>query len=207
MKNTQGRPAIDPGKVGNLGLTTLDRFMAKVEITPDGHWIWTRATSARRAKFYVGGRRESGALYLEHPHAVAYRMLVGPIPEGYTLVRCAVDLCVSPDCTRIVPVRFAGKRKTLDLVPTLRREVRRERRARVTQQMLADEYGVTKQAIGYVLSGRINGALGFGKLSEADCQRIRERYRPLVSITKIGATLGISRNAAGKIARCATYRY
>jgi hypothetical protein len=63
-----------------------DRFFAKVEKT-SSCWIWTSAiNTSGYGHFYLDGRAAEA-------HRVAYTLLVGPIPDGFTLDH----LCHHPD--------------------------------------------------------------------------------------------------------------
>ena len=76
-----------------LSAATLRRFWAKVDRANDGGcWTWTGATdgSGRYGSFSVNGK-------LERAHRVAYRIAIGPVPEGLVLDHlCKVTLCVNP---------------------------------------------------------------------------------------------------------------
>lgn len=86
--------------------TAKPRFMKRVEITPEGCWIWKGATFHPHAKYphIVYGifgywdpiARKRRQLY---SHRKAYELFKGPIPEGLTLdhFKHCNTLCCNPD--------------------------------------------------------------------------------------------------------------
>jgi len=70
-----------------------ERFWKKVEIT-ESCWIW----HGHRGKFGHGSIRTGGVGFpKEAAHRVAYKLLVGPIPEGLVLDHlCRHGWCVNP---------------------------------------------------------------------------------------------------------------
>jgi hypothetical protein len=75
--------------------TWSERFWPKVdrENSPNGCWLWTAARF--KAAGGYGAFRFEGKT--QRAHRVAYRMLVGPIPEGLVLDhRCREPRCVNP---------------------------------------------------------------------------------------------------------------
>lgn len=71
-----------------------ERFAAKIEVAPNGCWLWT---GARQGEGY-GSFRDGGMVLA---HRFAYEYVVGEIPAGLTLdhVRargCTSRLCVNP---------------------------------------------------------------------------------------------------------------
>ena len=77
-------------------LTTVQRFELKYEVvTETGCWIWTAATYKSSGGDLYGNFQIDGAL--DGAHRAAWRLFVGPIPEGmHVLHRCDVSLCVNP---------------------------------------------------------------------------------------------------------------
>jgi hypothetical protein len=70
--------------------STAERFWAKVRKT-DGCWLWQ---GSLRSGY---GRFRGGAGPLVTAHRYAYRLLVGPIPEGLVLDHlCRNGACVNP---------------------------------------------------------------------------------------------------------------
>lgn len=83
----------------------LTRFMAKVEQTPSGCWLWTGArTGSRDAVGGYGNIRLQGRS--RPAHRVSYEHFIGPIPEGLVLDHvCRNRLCVNPDHLEAVTQR------------------------------------------------------------------------------------------------------
>lgn len=78
-------------------MTLEERFWAKVSKT-DSCWLWT---AAKDKKGYGRIRNSEGKA--ERAHAVAYKMLVGPVPPGYEVDhKCHNKSCVRPDHLRAV---------------------------------------------------------------------------------------------------------
>lgn len=75
-------------------LTTSERFWAKVGLfgNEGGCWLWSASTNKGYGVFWDPTEgRTVGA------HVYAYRLLVGPIPEGMELDHlCRVRACVNP---------------------------------------------------------------------------------------------------------------
>jgi hypothetical protein len=67
------------------------RFFDKVEMLPGDCWIWKGSVQSHGyGQFRINGRREMA-------HRFAYKMLLGPIPEGLQLDHlCRVRRCVHP---------------------------------------------------------------------------------------------------------------
>ena len=58
---------------------TLARFMANVEIQPNGCWHWTgHITDDGYGTFYIDGKSELA-------HRVSYRHFVDEIPDGFEI--------------------------------------------------------------------------------------------------------------------------
>ena len=78
----------------------LERFWEKVQKT-DTCWLWTgtiRKDKKRRETYGQIVYIEEGAKIVDLAHRVAYRLLVGPIPEGLTIDHtCRNKTCVNPD--------------------------------------------------------------------------------------------------------------
>lgn len=76
---------------GKKGVTTLDRFWAKVEKTEDC-WLWTASqTHGGYGQFWNGEGREDA-------HRYSYRLHKGDIPKGLQLDHlCRVRHCVNPE--------------------------------------------------------------------------------------------------------------
>jgi hypothetical protein len=93
------------------GTTTMQRFMAKVKVSPSGCWEWT-ATRTRDGygQFYFEGRMWGA-------HRWAWMQKHGPVPEGFELDHFACDKpgCVNPDHVR--PVKHRENTLRGDTVP------------------------------------------------------------------------------------------
>lgn len=83
-------PPAEPPSFGSLRLP--ERFWAKVTPNSDGCWLWTGTLRNGYGRFNVGGR-------LADAHHLAYRVLVGPVPDGLELDH----LCHSSDVTCMDP--------------------------------------------------------------------------------------------------------
>lgn len=70
---------------------TLDRFLAKIEITEEC-WLWTASCDGTGyGKISINGR-------LVPAHRASYELFIGPIPEGLDLDHlCRVHRCVRPE--------------------------------------------------------------------------------------------------------------
>lgn len=74
----------------------MELFMAKVEKSPDGCWLWTACTRKGYGRFNAGGGRCVPAYRWSYEH------FVGPIPTGMTVDhRCRVPGCVRPEHLRL----------------------------------------------------------------------------------------------------------
>lgn len=84
-----------------LYLTTLDRFMTKVEKT-DGCWNWTGYIDPASG-YGVSGVVPGTKSTPERAHRRAYRLMVGSLTEGLHLHHtCENKRCVNPD--HLVPL-------------------------------------------------------------------------------------------------------
>ena len=74
-------------------VTEHDRFLAKVEVTPNGCWRWTGTlTHNGYGTFYFDGKKSGRA------HRYAYTYYKGAIPKGLQLDHlCRNRGCVNPD--------------------------------------------------------------------------------------------------------------
>lgn len=77
----------------------LARLMTKVVETPDGCWQFTEArTDDGYGMFWVSGRSIAA-------HIAAYRLIVGPVPEGKQLDhKCNNRSCVRPHVDHVRPL-------------------------------------------------------------------------------------------------------
>lgn len=72
-----------------------DRFWSHVDKS-GACWVWTGYKSRGYGRFYMGGRRHLA-------HRVAYKALVGQIPEGLTIDHlCRNKPCVNPAHMEVV---------------------------------------------------------------------------------------------------------
>ena len=86
------------------------RFIVKVNVTPDGCWLWTGArTKQGYANFTLDARR--GSYVFRVGHRVSYEHYVGPIPEGLQLDHlCRVRHCVNPEHVELVTAKENSQR-------------------------------------------------------------------------------------------------
>lgn len=76
----------------------INRFMAKVKKDRSGCWEWTAGKSNGYGMFAIGRGSPANSKYRsEQAHRVAYRLYVGPIPDGYVIDHlCGNRACVNP---------------------------------------------------------------------------------------------------------------
>lgn len=140
------------------------RFWSKVEKTADC-WLWTAYTKARGYGQFRLGKRAVGA------HRISWALANGPIPPGlHVLHRCpggSRSGCVRPSHLHVGTHRdnMADKMREGRHAPTWGElngmarvdgaRVRRIRRlyatGRLTQQDLADEFGISKRQVGKIV--------------------------------------------------------
>lgn len=69
----------------------LERFMAFVEKTADGHWLWTGGTSEGYGTFWNNGKVLAA-------HVFSYEEFIGPVPEGHQIRhKCDIHPCVATE--------------------------------------------------------------------------------------------------------------
>lgn len=69
----------------------FDRFMAKVDMTPDC-WVWTGAVATNGYGRFMWAPGE-----VRQAHRAAYELAIGPIPSGHVVRhRCDNRICVRP---------------------------------------------------------------------------------------------------------------
>lgn len=94
------RTGLEP--TGPIHDNDRDRFLAKIDIQPDGCWLWTGARS--------GSRRYGSGTYagrVRPAHRIAIALHTGSLPPSDMDVDhlCRVTLCVNPDHLEVVPHR------------------------------------------------------------------------------------------------------
>lgn len=73
------------------------RFYSSIAETADGCWEWNGQRAERYGRFYAGDSGERWA------HRIAYKMLVGPIPEHLEIDHlCRFTFCVNPEHMELV---------------------------------------------------------------------------------------------------------
>ena len=138
----------------------LTRLWARIDRTsPDGCWIWTGGT--------VGGHGKYGVVMWDGKQQPASRILFtlerGIIPKGrYITHTCSNTLCVNPahlalklrrdiaPFTRCANEANGRHKLTDQQVAAIRK---RYAAGDVTQQALADEYGIHYSAVSYIVRG------------------------------------------------------
>jgi len=76
----------------------LDRFHRSYTVDAQGCWVWQRMATGTKSTYgyFREGTRATGKR--EVAHRWAYKMLVGPIPQGLQLDHlCRNTLCVNPE--------------------------------------------------------------------------------------------------------------
>lgn len=76
-----------------MNQTAIARFRSKVLIGDDGHWHWTGSLRKNGYGQFRLSTEKNG-----YAHRAAYKLYVGPIPEGMTVDHtCELKSCVNPD--------------------------------------------------------------------------------------------------------------
>ena len=143
--------------------TLSERFWAKVDKT-DGCWNWTGAVKRRKpyGVFSVNGKAKRA-------HRVAWELTNGPIQDDL----CLLHKCDNPSCCRVDHLFLGSPSDNSRDMVQKNRHHRGEKRTNsklnesavnnirkyyaggaVTQRWLADVYGVSRQLIGHVVSGK-----------------------------------------------------
>jgi HNH endonuclease len=155
------------------GGSVLDRFWAKVDRRgPDECWPWK---ASRRSHgygvFWAGSKRANGDNIMEGAHRSAYRLLVGPIADGlFVCHKCDNPPCVNPahlflgtqldnmaDAVakgrHVSPPNRRGPHPWSAKVDATTVTRIRELHANggITQQWLADQYGLSQTAVGEII--------------------------------------------------------
>jgi hypothetical protein len=99
--------------MGNA-IPPMQRFMALVTKTADGHWMWNGhgvGTKSTRPRFRHTIRAKDPQAYA---HRWIYEQMVGPIPDGYEVDHvCKVGMCVNPDHLEAVTPEENQRRERL----------------------------------------------------------------------------------------------
>lgn len=137
------------------------RFLSHVEKTDDC-WLWTGAKTCGYGRFGVGDK-----VFVSS--RVAYELWVGEIPDGLVVRhKCRNRHCVNPehletgtqsenvadtlrDGTMARGEKMGSAKLTEDQVRDIRNRVNQ------THQALADEFGVSRRTIGFIIN-RVNWA-------------------------------------------------
>jgi hypothetical protein len=85
-------------------MATEDRFWRKVDIAPNGCWLWSGfVDKGGYARLRDDAGKHGEVLYA---HRFAYELLVGPIPDGRQIDHlCRVRRCVNPQHLEAVTQR------------------------------------------------------------------------------------------------------
>lgn len=78
---------------GHQGTDPGMRFVAKIEMTPDEHWLWRGYVAETGYGKFCPGRPATNV----YAHRWVYQQIRGPIPEGFQIDHlCRVRHCVNP---------------------------------------------------------------------------------------------------------------
>lgn len=140
-----------------------ERFWEKVNVDPDGCWLWTGAIHTMGYGVMQRGGRGEGIV---RAHRVSWELQNGAIPDGLCVLhRCDVRACVRPDhlflgtmsdnsrdmsAKRRGRNQYGGVRLRAEDVVAIRRSIR----ARGDGRRLARQYGVCPNTIYNIWAGR-----------------------------------------------------
>lgn len=80
-------------------MNPLQRFLNKITIDENDHWIWHGSKTGTYGQY--GGFRYEGKL--QQSHRAIWKMRIGPIPDGMTIDHeCKVTLCQNTDHMKLV---------------------------------------------------------------------------------------------------------
>lgn len=176
---------------------TLAHIKGRCRIEGD-HWIWTGAQSEGYPRIYAPDYTKGGKLSSQPGRRAVWHVVnKKPLPNGWRVFGCEVELCVSPKCVfardpaergqeiaqsgvwkgnvkRILANRLSGQRRSI-LSPDLIHKIVTSPK---TGAALERELGIRRQIISRIRTGRANaftpvGGLFTGLLvaagSEAQC--------------------------------------
>jgi hypothetical protein len=141
----------------------VKRFIEKFTVG-DGCWEWQRSLAPNGyGRFGVGGRKDG----MGYAHRVSWSLFRGEIPKGLCVLhRCDNRKCVNPkhlfvgtlgdnnrDCVAKGRNSRGSDRPNAKLDLNKAHQIRKKYRT-VSIDKLADEYGVSRNAIFQVASGR-----------------------------------------------------
>lgn len=163
------------------GGTALDRYWAKVDRRgPDECWPWI-GYCERYGIFWNGKKRSDGAPVMVKAHRWTYEQFIGSVPDGSNVChRCDNPPCVNPahlfigtQGDNIADMMTKGRHGGWSEVPSERRargevnaaakltetqvlEIRsRYANGGVSQQALADEYGVHQTIVSAIVRRKV----------------------------------------------------
>lgn len=144
----------------------MDRFWAKVDRT-DSCWNWT-AARFHHGYGCFGVKQSNGKFKIKYAHRVSYELCIGKIPPGMNVLHsCDNRGCVNPahlfigtQADNVADAVQKGRMRTkprygesnpyAKLTEGAVRAIREVGRS-VSQQQLAERYGVSQTLIGHVL--------------------------------------------------------
>jgi hypothetical protein len=155
MSNPNGR------KTGSLE----ERLLAKRKLTESGCWEFTGSYTNSGYGMIGIGKREEGIIL---SHRASYQLFIGAIPDGmYVLHTCDNRKCFNPDHLFIGTqqdnmddMESKGRRVSLygadspnvKLTYEQVLEIRQRHIPRVNTRELAEEFGITRQYVGQLIS-------------------------------------------------------
>lgn len=146
----------------------IERFTASYVVDPNGCWIWQK-TKDRKGYGKMASGKPGARGRPVHAHRVAYELFVGPISAGLSVCHhCDVPACVNPahlftgtnfdnmgDAAR--KGRMRGHSSPGEANPKARltlAEVEAIRQSADRSMLLAQQYGVSRQQIWLIRTGR-----------------------------------------------------